>query len=170
MTEREYYYFLSWESFYPPCSALLDILRSTHQHLIFYSRNTSSSGIINNINKVLWSNLARALWQAVYGHIVRVWTRTATVMTRNWVTKTGSGLVIGFTDHLQIVNTCLTLYDSLQQTLSLLSLLCLHQSLSGNDLTAYVPPTLGSRTIPVPQLSASKSNSSQGLKCSSLTH
>jgi hypothetical protein len=33
-------------------------------------------------------------------------------------------------------------------------------------LTADVPLTLGSRIIPVPQLPASNSNSSQGLNCS----
>jgi hypothetical protein len=34
----------------------------------------------------------------------------------------------------------------------------------------WVPLTLGSRTVPVPQLPASNSNSSQRLKCTSLTN
>jgi hypothetical protein len=52
----------------------------------------------------------------------------------------GFGLVIGFTEHFQIVTTSKcsavtnthTLYNSLQHTLSLFSLLCLHQSLFSN--------------------------------------
>jgi hypothetical protein len=51
----------------------------------------------------------------------------------------GFGLEIGLTDHLQVIttnyyNTSLnsTLYKSLQQTLGLFSLLCLHKSFPGN--------------------------------------
>jgi hypothetical protein len=50
------------------------------------------------------------------------------------------GLEIGFIDHFQIITTSIysvigyyTLYNSLQHIRSLFSLLCLHQSLYGND-------------------------------------
>jgi hypothetical protein len=56
-TERQYYYFLSWESFYPPCSALSEILRCRYEHLIFYSGNTSLSGITYMAVRFTVSNL-----------------------------------------------------------------------------------------------------------------
>jgi hypothetical protein len=84
------------------------------------------------------------------------------------------GLVTGFIEHLyaQLVTTsnCSTIanshsaiYEYYSMHLSLLSLLCLHQS-SGNGFQRRTfQLTLGSRTVTVPQLSASHSNSSQGL-------
>jgi hypothetical protein len=56
------------------------------------------------------------------------------------------------------------LYNSLQHALSLFILLCLHQSFLP---MADVPFPLGSWTIPMPQLPACNSNSSQGLNHSS---
>jgi hypothetical protein len=70
-------------------------------------------------------------------------------------------LVIGFAEHLEIVTTVTialslthTLCSSLQQVLSLLSLLCLHQSLpgDGSQQCPLLPCSSSYRLANVPQL------------------
>jgi hypothetical protein len=83
------------------------------------------------------------------------------------------GLVIGFIEHLLILTTSnystITNSYTLQFTAActkLFSLLCLHQSLPGNSSQWQTFPLLWvSWTIPVPQLPASNSSSSQQLNC-----
>jgi hypothetical protein len=85
-------------------------------------------------------------------------------------------MVIGSIDHLQVVTTsncnaianqhCI--HSSKYQTFSVCSVFtsrCL-----ATASTTDAPLTLGSRTISMPQLPASKNNSSQRLNCNSLSH
>jgi hypothetical protein len=82
------------------------------------------------------------------------------------LTIQGFGLVIGFIDHLQIVTRSNYSAIANSHTLQFTSLHFWHQSLPSNGFLRRMFPLLCSRTIPVPQLSASNSNSSRGLNCS----
>jgi hypothetical protein len=81
------------------------------------------------------------------------------------------GLVIVFIDHLNTHDSWLHFTDHWHTQASVLSLLQSPLAVAWQRLqTADVNLTLGSRTIPVPRLPASKCNSSQRLNCSSLTN
>jgi hypothetical protein len=82
----------------------------------------------------------------------QVWVITDGVWIGNWIYWT-------LTDHnYSVITNSHTLSSSLQHVLSLLSLLCLHQLVPGSGFQH--------RTIPVPQLSDSNSNTSQLLQFS----
>jgi hypothetical protein len=86
-----------------------------------------------------------------------------TILSHVWVIQMGFRLVIGFTEHLQIVitsnysaNGIHTLCSALRHMLRLLSLLCLHQSLpgDGSQQCSVLPCSRPYRLVTVPQLIA----------------
>jgi hypothetical protein len=100
------------------------------------------------------------------------------ILSCDGVTTDGNGLVSGFIEHLQIVTSnCSAIANSHTLQFTTACTKSSHSAVSPPVVawsrlpTADVPLPLRSQTIPVPQLPASHSNSSQGLNRSGpVTH